>query len=268
MFVARGICGGRDDYAAYLACVREISAAAPRPGSSGDQFPRREALIDFGSEEQKRRLLARVAEGALCALAITEPRPLRRDDMTTRFTPEGDGIRIDGGKIFITNGDVARLICCSASGAISRRRGSAITALYPRQRTAPGFRRGLRKEDKLGHRRSVDRGARLLTAAFVAARQSARRAGPRLPCCSPRSTSRGRRSPRTRSASPRAAFWRRRRPTSNQRRQSGRRIVDSKASSSCVADLATDLAMCEAWLWHVAALVDAEATISGPRRRC
>jgi acyl-CoA dehydrogenase len=30
-----------------------------------------------------------------------------------------------------------------------------------------------------------------------------------------------------------------------------------------LADMATDLAMCERWLWHVAALVDAEATDFG-----
>ena len=30
--------------------------------------------------------------------------------MTTRFTPDGDSIVVDGGKIFITNGDVADLI--------------------------------------------------------------------------------------------------------------------------------------------------------------
>ena len=39
----------------------------------------------------------------------------------------------------------------------------------------------------------------------------------------------------------------------NERRQSGRRIVEFQGIQFLLADLATDLAMCEAWLWHVAA---------------
>ena len=42
----------------------------------------------------------------------------------------------------------------------------------------------------------------------------------------------------------------------NERRQSGRRIVEFQGIQFLLADLATDLAMCEAWLWHVAGLID------------
>jgi acyl-CoA dehydrogenase len=42
----------------------------------------------------------------------------------------------------------------------------------------------------------------------------------------------------------------------NERRQSGLRIVEFQGIQFLLADLATDLAMCEAWLWHVARLVD------------
>src|SRR5204863_4422741 len=49
----------------------------------------------------------------------------------------------------------------------------------------------------------------------------------------------------------------------NQRRQSGRRIVEFQGIQFLLADLATDLAMCEAWLWHVAALVDSGAADIG-----
>ena len=45
----------------------------------------------------------------------------------------------------------------------------------------------------------------------------------------------------------------------NERRQSGRRIVEFQGIQFLLADMATDLAMCEAWLWHVARLVDARA---------
>ena len=46
----------------------------------------------------------------------------------------------------------------------------------------------------------------------------------------------------------------------NERRQSGRRIVEFQGIQFLLADLATDLAMCEAWLWHVARLVDTGAS--------
>ena len=64
-------------------------------------------LIDFGSEEQKQRLLPCIAEGGYASLAITEPQAgSDATGMTTRFTPDGDEIVIDGAKIFITIGTV------------------------------------------------------------------------------------------------------------------------------------------------------------------
>src|SRR4029077_2756092 len=45
-----------------------------------------------------------------------------------------------------------------------------------------------------------------------------------------------------------------------ERRQSGRRIIEFQGIQFLLADMATDLAMCEAWLWHVARLVDADAS--------
>jgi acyl-CoA dehydrogenase len=50
----------------------------------------------------------------------------------------------------------------------------------------------------------------------------------------------------------------------NQRRQSGRRIAEFQGIQFLLADLATDLAMCEAWLWHVARLVDSSERDIGP----
>jgi len=50
----------------------------------------------------------------------------------------------------------------------------------------------------------------------------------------------------------------------NERRQSGRRIIEFQGIQFLLADLATDLAMCEAWLWHVARLVDSGVSDFGP----
>ena len=45
----------------------------------------------------------------------------------------------------------------------------------------------------------------------------------------------------------------------NMRRQSGRRIAEFQANQFLLADLASELALCEAWLDHVADLVDGRA---------
>jgi len=43
----------------------------------------------------------------------------------------------------------------------------------------------------------------------------------------------------------------------NERRQSGRRIIEFQGIQFLLADLATDLAFCESWLWQVAKRIDA-----------
>src|ERR1700722_19765807 len=106
MFVPEAYGGAGLSYAAYLACVREISAACASTGIIwATNFHASKPLIDFGTEEKKRGLLPRIAEGALGALAITDPESVTDDShMTPRFTPDGnDAVIVDGGKIFITN---------------------------------------------------------------------------------------------------------------------------------------------------------------------
>src|SRR5438105_9399676 len=106
MFVPEAYGGAGLSYAAYLACVRTISAACAATGSIwATNFHAMKPLIDFGTEEQKKRLLPRVAGGALASLAITEPDAgSDATGMTTRFTPSGnDTIVVSGGKVFISN---------------------------------------------------------------------------------------------------------------------------------------------------------------------
>ncbi|MGH7092795.1 MAG: acyl-CoA dehydrogenase family protein [Stellaceae bacterium] len=260
MFVPEEYGGAGLGYAAYLACVREISASCASTGIIwATNFHAAKPLIDFGNDEQKRRLLPRVAAGALGALAITEPDSgSDATGMKTRFTPDGDDIVVSGGKIFITNGDVADLILLfgkwsEPGAAASENKGrDAISALYLEKGT-PGFSI-LRKEDKLGHRGSstaalgfdgcrVPRanllgtpgeGLALLLAALNKSRPSV--AAHALGIA-------------------RAAFFDAA-AYINERRQSGRRIVEFQGIQFLLADLATDLAMCESWLWHVAGLID------------
>ncbi|HEV2336699.1 MAG TPA: acyl-CoA dehydrogenase family protein [Stellaceae bacterium] len=255
MFVPEAYGGAGLSYAAYLLCVREIAAACAATGSIwATNFHALKPLIDFGTEEQRKRLLPRVAAGAIGALCITEPEAgSDATGMTTRFTSAGDDtIMVSGGKIFISNGSIADLYLVFGKWSEFGDGRNAISALVIEKGT-PGLT-VVRLEDKMGLRAQptaalafdgcrVPRGnllggpgdgLRLLLAALNKSRPSI--AAHALGIA-------------------RAAF------TDavqyiNERRQSGRRIIEFQGIQFLLADLATDLAMCEAWLWHVARLVD------------
>ena len=257
MFVPEAYGGAELSYAAYLACVREISAACASTGIIwATNFHAIKPLIDFGTEAQKSRLLPRVAAGALAALAITEPDAgSDATHMTTRFTPDGDSIVVTGGKIFITNGDVADLYLVFGKWSELGDGRDAISAIILEKDT-PGLV-FLHREDKLGHRASATAalsfescrvprenllgtpgaGLSLLLAALNKSRPSVAAHALGI----------------ARAAFEDAVAY------INERRQSGRRVIEFQGIQFLIADLATDLAMCEAWLWHVARLVDSGA---------
>jgi len=257
MFVPEAYGGAQLSYAGYLACVREISKACASTGIIwATTFHAMKPVIDFGSEEQKRRLLPRIAKGGLGALAITEPGAgSDATGMKTRFTPKGDDIAVDGGKTFITNGDVADLFLLFGKWSEIDDDKGAISVLVLEKGT-PGLS-VLRTEDKMGHRASstatiafdncrVPRanllgapgeGLRLLLASLNKSRPSVAAHALGI----------------ARAAFEDAVAY------INERRQSGRRIVEFQGIQFLLADLAAELAQCEAWLWHVARLVDGGA---------
>jgi len=69
-------------------------------------------LLNHGTEEQKRRFLPRMASGELIgAIGMSEPAAgSDLQGLKTRATRDGDDYRINGSKIFITNGYLAGLI--------------------------------------------------------------------------------------------------------------------------------------------------------------
>ncbi len=261
MFVPEAYGGAGLGYAAYLACVRELSKACASTGIIwATNFHAIKPLIDFGGEEQKQRLLPRVADGALAALAITEPDAgSDATHMTTRFTPDGDDIVVSGGKTFITNGDVADLILLFGKwhGIDDPRR--AISALILEKGT-PGFR-VLRTETKMGHRASST--AALAFEDCVVPRANLL-AGPGdgLPLLLA-SLNKSRPSVAAHALGIARAAFEDAVGYVNQRRQSGRRIVEFQGIQFLLADLAAELALCETWLWHVARLVDIGAADFG-----
>src|SRR5271169_2943879 len=254
MFVPEAYGGAGLSYAAYLACVREVSQACASTGIIwATNFHAMKPLIDFGNEEQKERLLPRVAEGALASLAITEPDAgSDATHMTTRFTAAGDDIVVSGGKTFITNGDVADLLLIFGKWAGIDDQRKAISALNLEKGT-PGFE-VLRTEDKMGHRASST--AALAFADCVVPRANLL-AGPGagLPLLLA-SLNKSRPSVAAHALGIARAAFEDAVLYVNQRRQSGRRIIEFQGIQFMLADLATDLALCESWLWHVAGLID------------
>ena len=69
-------------------------------------------LAEYGSEEQKSRILARLLAGdALIAVAMTEPDAGSAvTDLRTTATPDGEGFRINGSKVFTTHGRFADVL--------------------------------------------------------------------------------------------------------------------------------------------------------------
>jgi len=257
MFIPEAYGGAPLSYAAYLACVREISKACASTGIIwATNFHAIKPLVDFGAEEQKKRLLPRIALGGLASLAITEPSAgSDATGMKTRFRPEGEHIVVDGGKTFITSGDVADLILLFGKWSEIGDDRKSISALILEKGT-PGLS-VVRTEDKMGHRASST-----ATLAFDNCRVpranllGAPGEGLALLLAS---LNRSRPSVAAHALGIARAAFEDAVAYINERRQSGRRIIEFQGIQFLLADLATELAQCEAWLWHVARLVDGGA---------
>jgi acyl-CoA dehydrogenase len=254
MFVPEAYGGAPLSYAAYLECVREISKACASTGIIwATNFHAMKPLVDFGTEEQKKRLLPRVAEGALASLVITEPTAgSDATGMKTQYRPDGDAVVVNGTKTFITNGAHADLYLVFGKWSEIQESRKAISALVV-EKGAPGLR-VVREEDKMGLRASstaalafedcrVPRtnllgspgeGLSLLLASLNKSRPSVAAHALGI----------------ARAAFEDAIIY------VNERRQSGRRIVEFQGIQFMLADMATDLAMCEAWMWHVARRIE------------
>lgn len=254
MFVPEEYGGAPLSYSCYLACVREISSACASTGIIwATNFHATKPLMDFGLEEQKQRLLPRIAEGGLAALVITEPSAgSDATGMRTRFEDRGDEIEINGQKTFITNGDVADLYIVFGKWADIDDPKNAISVVIIEKGT-PGLE-VISLEDKMGTRASST-----ATLSFEN-------------CRIPRSNMLG--NPGEGLAILLASLNKSRPSVAahalgiaraafhdaieyiNERRQSHRRILEFQGIQFTVADLAAELAVCESWLWRVGRMID------------
>lgn len=254
IFVPEVYSGMQASYALYIECVKIISEACASTGIIyATNFHGMKPLIDFGNEEQKQRLLPRIAAGGLGSLAITETSAgSDATGMTTRFTPDGDDVVVDGAKIFITNGDVADLILLFGKWSEIDDEKGAISAVIIEKDTS-GFS-VVRKEAKMGHRASS-------TAALAFDHCRVPRAnllgepgdGLRILLSS---LNKSRPSVAAHAFGIARAAFKDIVGYTNQRVQSGRPIIDFQATQFTIADLAGELALVENWLDHVAHLVD------------
>jgi len=122
-------------------------------------------LLAYGSEEQKRRWLPRMASGELIgAIAMTEPGTgSDLQAIRTSARKDGDDYVLNGAKTFITNGGSANLVIVACKtvaggegptstegeGPTSAKGARGISLLVVETDGLEGFRRG-RKLDKIG----------------------------------------------------------------------------------------------------------------------
>jgi alkylation response protein AidB-like acyl-CoA dehydrogenase len=255
IFIPQAYGGAPMSYRLYAECVKVISEACAATGIIyATNFHGMKPLIDFGTEAQKSRLLPTIANGGLGSLVITEPSAgSDATGMRTRFTPSGDYVQVDGGKCFITQGDVADLLLVFGKWSEIDDPRQAITALIMEKGT-PGFTVE-RIEDKMGIRASS-------TAAI-------RFDGCRVPRSNVLlgpgdglrillgSLNKSRPSIASHALGIARAAFKDMVAYMNQREQSGRPIIDFQGNQFLLADLASELALCERWLDYVVELIDA-----------
>ena len=243
-------------YALYLECTKIIAAACASTGVIyATNFNGMKPLVDFGNEEQKQRLLPRITAGGIGAIAITEQTAgSDATGMQTRFTPDGDDIIINGTKTFISNGDVAELIFLFGKWSEIDDRKAAISALILEKDT-PGCT-VLRIEKKMGHR-----------AASTAALAFENCRVPRANLIGEPGTglatllvalNKSRPSMAAHALGIARAAFKDMVAYTNERKQSGRHVLDFQGNQFLIADLASELALNECWLDYVAGLVDAD----------
>ncbi len=254
LFIPEAYGGAGMRYEVYIECARLIAAACASTGIIWSTvFHAIKPVLDFGSDDQKQRFLPQIASGGLAALCITEPDAgSDATGMRTKFIPEGDKIRIEGGKRFISNGDVADVFLVFGKWSEIDDAKAAISALVI-EKGAPGLET-LRLEEKLGHRAAST--AELAFNGILVPRENLlKNPGDGLGILFA-ALNKSRPSVAAHALGIARAAFEAAVDYINERRQSGRRIVDFQGIQFMLADIATDLAMCERWLFHVSQMLD------------
>ena len=140
---------GADDISAAIV-VEELSKQC---ASTGDIVATHNGLccgpiINFGTEEQKKKYLPQLVNGKVGAFALTEPNAgSDASKGTTVCEDKGDHWVMNGSKIFITNGYVADIFVVFAMTDPSK--GTKGISAFIVEKDFPGFSVG-RHEEKMG----------------------------------------------------------------------------------------------------------------------
>ena len=147
--------GSGGDPVAYVLALEEVArvCASHAVIMSVNNSLYCDPVLKFGSDEQKRRLLAPFAAGQqIGCFALTEPEAgSDASNQRTTARREGDGYVLDGRKIFVTNGREASVALVFAQTDRARRHHGISAFLV--ERGTPGFT-VVKTEDKLGIRAS------------------------------------------------------------------------------------------------------------------
>ena len=254
IFVPEEYGGAPVTYRCYLEVVRIISAACAATGIIfGTNSATAKPIIEFGSDEQKRRFLPRFAEGALGALAITEPHAgSDAANVRTKFRPDGDQIVIDGEKIFITTGDVADVVLLFGKWTEIEDSPNAVSAVLVEKGT-PGFET-LRLEKKMGTHASST-AALTFTDCRIPRQNLLGQPGDGMKIMLA-TLNKSRPSVGAQALGIASAAFEDMLEYTNARIQGGKPVVQHQANTFLMADLATELLSARLLLDHVGCLVD------------
>ena len=149
--------GAGGDYPMYIKAVEEISKYCATTGVilSAHNSLCVAPILEFGTEDQKRRYLPKLASGEwLGAFALTEPNAgtdANNQTTTAVLDESGQNYILNGSKIFITNAGYADLYFVIA--VVGRNPKGVDCAAFLVERTFEGFSVG-KKEKKMGIRGS------------------------------------------------------------------------------------------------------------------
>lgn len=254
IFVPEEYGGAPVTYRCYLEIVRIISAACAATGIIfGTNSATAKPIIEFGSDEQKRRFLPRFADGVLGALAITEPHAgSDAANVRTKFRPDGDQIVIDGEKIFITTGDVADVVLLFGKWTEIEDSPNAVSAVLVEKGT-PGFET-LRLEKKMGTHASST-AALTFTGCRIPRQNLLGQPGDGMKIMLA-TLNKSRPSVGAQALGIASAAFEDMLEYTNARVQGGKPVVQHQANTFLMADLATELLSARLLLDHVGRLVD------------
>ncbi len=129
--------------------IEQTRAMAPSLGNPVHSTIVAHYILAYGTEEQKRAWLPRMASGEIVgAIAMTEPGTgSDLQSIRTRAVTEGDEYVISGAKTFISNGLLSDLVIVAAK--TSEGKGAQSVSLIAVETDRDGFRRG-RNLEKVG----------------------------------------------------------------------------------------------------------------------